>query len=74
VNFRKTERVYKYGGRQCRRYCSICGFIAPVSTSHKTEMPEIITDSYKGRSIQMFAGATITGNVTINFTEFELNQ
>ena len=46
----------------------------PVSTSHNTEMLEIITNSYKGRSIQMFAGATITGNVTINFTEFELNQ
>jgi len=34
---------------------------ATVSTS------EIIPDNYKGKPFQMFAGATIMGNVTINF-------
>jgi hypothetical protein len=40
----------------------------PQSTSHKTEMPAIINDSYKERPMQMLAGATFTGNVTINFS------
>ena len=31
------------------------------------DIPEIIYDNYKGRAVQMFARATITGKGTINF-------
>jgi hypothetical protein len=44
------------------------------STSHKTEMPAIINDSYKERPIQMLAGATFTGNVTINFSRIKIKS
>lgn len=37
-----------------------------VQPPKKNEMPEIINENFKGR-VNMFSGATITGNVTINF-------
>ncbi|CAC5415445.1 unnamed protein product [Mytilus coruscus] len=39
----------------------------PNPAQMSNDMPEIIHDNYKERAVQMFAGATITGNVTINF-------
>ncbi|CAC5388409.1 unnamed protein product [Mytilus coruscus] len=32
-----------------------------------TELPEIVHENYKDKTIQMFSGAHITGNITINF-------
>ncbi|XP_071128790.1 uncharacterized protein KIAA1958-like [Mytilus edulis] len=33
-----------------------------------TEIPEIVHENYKDKTIQMFSGANITGNITINFS------
>lgn len=37
------------------------------NTKKFSEIPEIIHDNYKDKTIKMFCGAHITGNVTINF-------
>ncbi|CAC5398944.1 unnamed protein product [Mytilus coruscus] len=39
----------------------------PNLVQKSNEMPDIFHDNYKGKAVQMFTGAIITGNVTINF-------
>ncbi|CAG2255616.1 unnamed protein product [Mytilus edulis] len=42
--------------------------VSATTTTGINEMPEIVHENHKGKAMHMFAGATITGNVTINFS------
>ena len=37
-----------------------------IPKQNRQEMPEINNDNFKDKVVQMFSGATITGNVTVN--------